>query len=57
MTFAGRDRLRSVLAVVLTVLTVLTLLVRMRLAPMAQRLVETQVSNQASDAINEAIAE
>ncbi|MBQ6431756.1 MAG: sporulation protein YunB [Oscillospiraceae bacterium] len=57
MTFARRDRLRSTLAVVLIVVTALTLLFRMRLAPMAQRLVETQVSNQASDAINAAIAE
>lgn len=57
MTFARRDRIRSTLAVVLTVIAGLTLLFRMRLAPMAQRLVETQVSNQASDAINDAIAE
>ncbi len=57
MTFAHRDRLRSTLAVIMIVITVLTLLFRMRLAPMAQQLVETQVSNQASDAINAAIAE
>ena len=57
MTFEGRNRLRTTLAVVLTVLAVLTLLFRMRLAPLAQRLVETQVSNQASAAINDAIAE
>lgn len=57
MTFEGRDRLRTTLAVVLTVTAVLTLLFRMRLAPLAQRLVETQVSNQASAAINDAIAE
>lgn len=57
MTFERRDKLRSILAVVLTVFAVLTLLFRMKLAPLAQRLVETQVSNQASDAINDAIAE
>lgn len=57
MTFARRDKLRSTIAVVLTVVAGLTLLFRMRLAPMAQRLVGTQVSNQASDAINAAIAE
>lgn len=57
MTFERRDKLRSILAVVLTLLAALTLLFRMKLAPMAQRLVQTQVSNQASDAINAAIAE
>lgn len=57
MTFEKRDRIRFVLAVALTVTAALTLLVRMRLAPMAQELIETQVSNRASDVINEAIAE
>lgn len=57
MTFERRDKLRSVIAVVLTVFALLTLLFRMKLAPMAQQLVETRVSNQASAAINDAIAE
>ena len=35
MTFEGRDKLRSTLAVVLTVIAGLTLLFRMRLAPLA----------------------
>ena len=57
MTFESRDRLRRALAVVLTVTAALALLFRLHLAPTAQRLIETQVSNSASDAINEAIAE
>lgn len=57
MTFERRDKLRCTLAVVLTVIATLTLLIRLYLAPQAQRLIETQVSNQASAAINAAIAE
>ena len=57
MTFEGRDKLRCTLAVVLTVIAALALLIRLYLAPQAQRLIETQVSNQASAAINAAIAE
>ncbi|MBO2526678.1 MAG: sporulation protein YunB [Clostridiales bacterium] len=57
MSFEQRDRLRVALAVILTVIAGLTLLFRLRLAPMAQQLIETQVNNQASDAINDAIAE
>lgn len=57
MSFEQRDRLRVVLAAVLTVVAGLTLLFRLRLAPMAQQLIETQVNNQASDAINDAIGE
>lgn len=57
MTFEGRDRLRRVLAVALSVTAALTLLFRLRIAPMAEKLIETQVNNQASDAINKAIAE
>lgn len=57
MSFEQRDRLRVALAVILTVIVGLTLLFRLRLAPMAQQLIETQVNNQASDAINDAIAE
>lgn len=57
MTFARRDKLRCTLAAALTVTSLLALLFRQYLAPTAQRLIETQVNNQASDAINAAIAE
>ena len=57
MTFERRDKLRCTLAVSLTVTAALLLVFRMYLAPLAQRLIETQVSNQASAAINAAIAE
>lgn len=57
MTFERRDKLRCALAVVMTVTAVLMLVFRLYLAPQAQRLIETQVSNQASAAINAAIAE
>ena len=57
MTFERRDKLRCLLAVVLTATAALTLLFRLRIAPMAQQLIETQVNNSASDAINDAIAE
>lgn len=57
MTFERRDKLRCALAVVMTVTAVLMLIFRLYLAPQAQRLIETQVSNQASAAINAAIAE
>lgn len=57
MTLEQRDRLRRWLALCAVVAAGLSLLIRLRLAPMAQRLVLTQVDNQASDAINEAIAQ
>ncbi|MDD6643681.1 MAG: sporulation protein YunB [Firmicutes bacterium] len=57
MTLAQRDRLRSILTVVLLLTVGLTLLLRLRLAPMAEQLIVTQVDNQASDAINAAIDE
>lgn len=57
MTLAQRDRLRSILTVVLLLTVGLTLLFRLRLAPMAEQLIVTQVDNQASDAINAAIDE
>ncbi|MBE6928538.1 MAG: sporulation protein YunB [Ruminococcaceae bacterium] len=57
MTLEQRNRLRMVLAIALSVLCALTLLFRHQLAPLAQELICTQVDNQASDAINEAIAE
>ncbi|MGN1306672.1 MAG: sporulation protein YunB [Faecousia sp.] len=57
MTLAQRDRIRSILTVVLLLTVGLTLLFRLRLAPMAEQLIATQVDNQASDAINAAIDE
>ena len=57
MTHAQRNRLRLIVAVTVIVVSGLTLLFRFRLAPMAEQLIETQVDNQASDAINAAIAD
>lgn len=57
MTFEQRNRIRLIFAVAVFVTTALTLLFRLRLAPMAERLLSTQVDNQASDAINAAIGE
>lgn len=57
MTLAQRDRIRMILTVVLLLTVGLTLLFRLRLAPMAEQLIATQVDNQASDAINAAIDE
>lgn len=57
MTLAQRDRIRSILTVFLLLTVGLTLLFRLRLAPMAEQLIVTQVDNQASDAINAAIDE
>lgn len=57
MTLSQRNRLRGILAIILVVLTAVTLLFRLRLGPMAEQLVKTQVDNQASDAINAAIGE
>lgn len=55
MTRAQRNRLRATLAGLLIVASLMTLLFRQQLAPMAEQLLATQVDNQASDAINEAI--
>ena len=57
MTHAQRNRLRLIVAVTVIIISGLTLLFRIRLAPMAEQLIETQVDNQASDAINAAIAD
>ncbi len=57
MSKEKRDRLRLVVAVVLIAATVLTMVFRTQLAPLAEELICTQVDNQASDAINEAIGE
>lgn len=55
MTREQRDRLRKTLTAILIVVVIMTLLFRKQLAPMAEQLLTTQVDNQASDAINEAI--
>ncbi len=57
MSKEKRDRLRLVVAVALIAATVLTMVFRTKLAPLAEELICTQVDNQASDAINEAIGE
>ncbi len=57
MTLEQRDRLRLLLAVGLIMLVGFVALVRIRFQPMADRLLQTQVDNQASMAINEAIQE
>ena len=57
MSREQRNRLRLWLAVMISVLALSSLYVRLRLAPMAERLIATQVDNQASDAINLAIGE
>ncbi len=57
MTLQQRNKLRVTIAILLVCLTAFTLLFRFRLGPMAEKLVITHVDNQASDAINLAIAE
>lgn len=57
MSAERRSRLRWIVAALLTVATAMTLLVRYRLEPLAEDLISLQVDNQASDAINAAIAE
>lgn len=57
MTLEQRNRYRLIAAVALLAVVGLTLLFRIRLAPLAEQLLSTQVDNQASDAINAAIDE
>lgn len=57
MSLAQRNRVRLFIALALVVMASVTLLFRYQLAPLAQELIQTQVDNQASDAINLAIAE
>ena len=57
MTLEQRNRLRKFLAITVVIITGLSLLLRLRFAPLAERVMEQQVDNQASDAINAAIAE
>ena len=57
MSLAQRNRVRFYIAIALVFMTIMTLIFRHQLAPIAQELIITQVDNQASDAINLAIAE
>lgn len=57
MTLEQRDRFRLYGAAALVLLVGFIALVRIRFQPMADRLLQTQVDNQASTAINEAIQE
>ncbi len=57
MTLEQRDRFRLYAAAALVLLVGFVALVRIRFQPMADRLLQTQVDNQASTAINEAIRE
>ncbi len=57
MSYKQRDRLRTILAVILISVAIFSLLFRFRIGPMAEKLVIAHVDNQASDTINLAIAE
>ena len=57
MTLEQRNRIRKLAVIVLIAAVGLTLLFRLRLAPLAEELLATQVDNQASDTINAAIDE
>lgn len=57
MTLEQRNRFRLYAAAALVLLVGFVALVRIRFQPMADRLLQTQVDNQASTAINEAIQE
>ena len=57
MSLAQRNRVRFYIAIAFIMMTIMTLIFRYQLAPIAQELIITQVDNQASDAINLAIAE
>ncbi|MBQ2446209.1 MAG: sporulation protein YunB [Oscillospiraceae bacterium] len=57
MPLQRRNQFRLFLAITLTVTGILSLVFRSHLAPMAEKLICTQVDNQASDVINAAIAQ
>ena len=57
MTLEQRDRFRLIAAAVLLVTIGLVTLVRVRLCPLAERLMRTQVDNQASTVVYESIQE
>ena len=57
MSREQRNRLRLYLAITLTITSLFSIYFRQRMIPMAEKLIATQVDNQASDAINWAIGE
>lgn len=57
MTLEQRDRFRLLAAAALVVLVGFVMLLRVRFRPLADGLMQTQLDNQASSAINEAIQE
>ena len=57
MSREQRNRLRLWIAIVVAIVSLISLYFRMSLTPVAERLIATQVDNQASDAINLAIGE
>ena len=57
MSREQRNRLRLWIAIVVASVSLISLYFRMSLTPVAERLIATQVDNQASDAINLAIGE
>ena len=57
MTLEQRDRFRLIAAAVLLVTIGLVTLVRVRLCPLAEKLMRTQVDNQASTVVYESIQE
>lgn len=57
MTLEQRDRFRLLAATALVVLVGFVMLLRVRFRPLADGLMQTQLDNQASSAINEAIQE
>ena len=57
MTLEQRNRLRKFLAWTVVIMAAISLLLRLWYAPLAKRMMDRQVDNQASDAINAAIAE
>lgn len=57
MTLAQRNRFRTIFAIALIIVVAIAMAIRISVAPMAEQLIRTQVGNQASDAINAAIAD
>lgn len=57
MTLAQRNRFRLIFAVGLIIIVGITMAIRIAIAPMTEQMIRTQVGNQASDAINAAIAD
>ena len=57
MTLAQRNRFRLIFAVGLIIIVGITMAIRIAIAPTTEQMIRTQVGNQASDAINAAIAD